>query len=240
MPPQLITRPRNQTVSPGQTVTFQCETTGNPPPAVFWQKEGSQVRPLPTSTPTAPHHTPKPSASPSAQTLLFPGQSPPPASRISVASSGAMTIATVQPTDAGYYLCQAISVAGSILAKALLEVEAGRWWRWVAVLRVLKQKGSLNFICTAAPAEPRPPLIRWGPANLTVLPVGATVQLPCWAEGEPPPRVGWLKDGRTVPGSEGRASLLENGTLQISSLRVSCTGTGEQGDTVELGRHWDG
>lgn len=38
-----------------------------------------------------------------------------------------MTIAAVQPTDAGYYLCQAISVAGSVLAKALLEVEAGRW-----------------------------------------------------------------------------------------------------------------
>uniref|UniRef100_A0A8V1A2R0 Roundabout guidance receptor 3 n=1 Tax=Gallus gallus TaxID=9031 RepID=A0A8V1A2R0_CHICK len=196
VPPQLITRPRNQTVSPGQTVTFQCETTGNPPPAVFWQKEGSQ-------------------------TLLFPGQSPPPASRISVASSGAMTIATVQPTDAGYYLCQAISVAGSILAKALLEVEA-------------------------APAEPRPPLIRWGPANLTVLPVGATVQLPCWAEGEPPPRVGWLKDGRTVPGSEGRASLLENGTLQISSLRlfplqVTDSGQYECVATSSMGEmHWSG
>lgn len=38
-----------------------------------------------------------------------------------------MTITDVQPTDAGYYLCQAISVAGSVLAKALLEVQAGTW-----------------------------------------------------------------------------------------------------------------
>lgn len=107
------------------------------------------------------------------------------------------------------------------------------------MLRALKQRGSLNFISMAALAEPRPPVIRWGPANLTVLPVGATVQLPCWAEGEPPPHVGWLKDGRTMPGSESRASLLENGTLQISNMQVSCTSTGEQGDTVELGGHWD-
>ncbi|XP_021231746.1 roundabout homolog 3 isoform X5 [Numida meleagris] len=191
VPPQLLTRPRNQTVPPGQSVTFQCETTGNPPPAVFWQKEGSQ-------------------------TLLFPGQSPPPASRISVASSGAMTIAAVQPTDAGYYLCQAISVAGSVLAKALLEVEA-------------------------APAEPRPPVIRWGPANLTVLPVGATVRLPCWADGEPPPHVGWLKDGCTVPSSESRASLLENGTLQISSLRVTDSGQYECVATNSMGEmRWSG
>ncbi|XP_048824307.1 roundabout homolog 3 [Lagopus muta] len=191
VPPQLITRPRNQTVPPGQTVTFQCETTGNPPPAVFWQKEGSQ-------------------------TLLFPGQSPPPASRISVASSGAMTIAAVQPTDAGYYLCQAISVAGSVLAKALLEVEA-------------------------ALAEPRPPVIRWGPANLTVLPVGATVQLPCWAEGEPPPHVGWLKDGRTMPGSESRASLLENGTLQISNMQVTDSGQYECVAISSMGEmRWSG
>ncbi|XP_072210897.1 roundabout homolog 3 [Excalfactoria chinensis] len=191
VPPQLITHPRNQTVSPGQSVTFQCETAGNPPPAVFWQKEGSQ-------------------------TLLFPGQSSPPASRISVAPSGAMTIAAVQPTDAGYYLCQAISVAGSVLAKALLEVEA-------------------------APAEHRPPVIRWGPANLTLLPVGATVQLPCWAEGEPPPRVGWLKDGRTVPGSEGRTSLLENGTLQISSLQMTDSGQYECVATSLMGEmRWRG
>ena len=29
--------------APGDSVAFQCETKGNPPPAIFWQKEGSQV-----------------------------------------------------------------------------------------------------------------------------------------------------------------------------------------------------
>ncbi|OXB81229.1 UNVERIFIED_CONTAM: hypothetical protein H355_014273 [Colinus virginianus] len=239
-------RPQNQAVLEDQAAEFPCEALGDPTPTARWRREDgelpagrwellpdntlriSRVRAEDEGTYTcmAENSVGRSEASgtlivrafclPPAQTLLFPGQSPPPAARISVASSGAMTIAAVQPADAGYYLCQAISVAGSVLAKALLEVEA-------------------------APAEPQPPVIRWGPANLTVLPVGATVQLPCWADGEPPPRVGWLKDGRTVPGSEGRASLLENGTLQISGLRVTDSGQYECVATSSLGEmRWSG
>lgn len=43
-PPQFVIRPRDQIVAQGRTATFPCETKGNPQPAVFWQKEGSQVR----------------------------------------------------------------------------------------------------------------------------------------------------------------------------------------------------
>ncbi|XP_014910013.1 roundabout homolog 2-like [Poecilia latipinna] len=43
-PPQFVIRPRDQIVSQGRTATFPCEAKGNPQPAVFWQKEGSQVR----------------------------------------------------------------------------------------------------------------------------------------------------------------------------------------------------
>lgn len=42
--PQFVIRPRDQIVAQGRTATFPCETKGNPQPAVFWQKEGSQVR----------------------------------------------------------------------------------------------------------------------------------------------------------------------------------------------------
>lgn len=44
VPPVFVVRPRNQVVAVGRTVTFQCEATGNPQPAIFWQREGSQVR----------------------------------------------------------------------------------------------------------------------------------------------------------------------------------------------------
>lgn len=43
VPPAFVVRPRNQVVGVGRTVTFQCEATGNPQPAIFWQREGSQV-----------------------------------------------------------------------------------------------------------------------------------------------------------------------------------------------------
>ncbi|KAI4815404.1 hypothetical protein KUCAC02_005550, partial [Chaenocephalus aceratus] len=128
VPPQIASKPRDQIASQGRSVTFECGTTGNPPPAIFWQKEGSQM-------------------------LLFPGQPPSQSGRYSVSMSGELTIADVHPEDSGFYICQAISVAGSVLTKALLEVEGG-------------------------PSGRVPPIIRQGPANQTVS-RGATAQLHC-------------------------------------------------------------
>lgn len=59
------------------------------------------------------------------QILLFPIQEPSQVGRFSVSLSGELTIMDVQVEDSGFYICQAISVAGSILTKALLEVESG-------------------------------------------------------------------------------------------------------------------
>ncbi|XP_054251693.1 LOW QUALITY PROTEIN: roundabout homolog 3 [Indicator indicator] len=175
VPPQLINGPRDQTVSPGQSVTFQCQSKGNPPPAVFWHKEGSQ-------------------------TLLFPGQPSPAPGRISVSQRGAITITEVQLSDAGFYQCQAISVAGSVLAKARLRV-------------------------AAASTELLPPPDHRDLANRTVLPMGATAWLPCRVgDGAPPGSVEWLKDGSVLVGAEPRINLLENGTLEISELRVTDSG----------------
>ncbi|XP_034277778.1 roundabout homolog 3 isoform X2 [Pantherophis guttatus] len=186
VPPQLVTRPRDQIVTQGRTVTFQCETKGNPPPAVFWQKEGSQV-------------------------LLFPSQPPQATGRFSVAPSGEMTIMDVQTSDSGYYMCQAISVAGSILAKALLEVED------VTTDRI-------------------PPIIRRGPVNQT-LAIDSTALLQCHVTGNPLPSIQWLKDGQRIVGSDPRMSLLDNGTLQITNLQTSdsglyvCIATSSTGET---------
>lgn len=59
------------------------------------------------------------------QDLLFPSQPAQGDSRVSVSVSGELTISSVQRSDAGYYTCQALTVAGSILAKAQLEVADG-------------------------------------------------------------------------------------------------------------------
>ncbi|XP_051846516.1 roundabout homolog 2 [Antechinus flavipes] len=173
-PPQFVVRPRDQIVAQGRTITFPCETKGNPQPAVFWQKEGSQ-------------------------NLLFPNQPLQPSSRYTVSPTGDLTITNIQKSDAGYYICQALTVAGSILAKAQLEV---------------------TDVLTDRP----PPIILQGPANQT-LAVDDTALLKCKTTGDPLPVISWLKEGFTFLGRDPRTSLQEQGTLQIKNLRVSDTGT---------------
>ncbi|XP_026109129.1 roundabout homolog 2-like isoform X1 [Carassius auratus] len=171
--PQFVIRPRDQIVAQGRTASFPCETKGNPQPAVFWQKEGSQ-------------------------NLLFPNQPQQPNSRFSVSPSGDLTITAVQRADAGYYICQALTVAGSILAKAQLEV-------------------------TDVLSDRPPPIIRQGPANQT-LGVDSVALLRCHGSGEPVPTISWLKDGVSLLGKDPRMSLQDLGSLQIKGLRLSDSG----------------
>ncbi|XP_076590921.1 roundabout homolog 2 isoform X9 [Chaetodon auriga] len=184
--PQFVIRPRDQIVAQGRTATFPCETKGNPQPAVFWQKEGSQ-------------------------NLLFPNQPQQPNSRFSVSPSGDLTISSVQRADAGYYICQALTVAGSILAKAQLEV---------------------TDVLTDRP----PPIIRQGPSNQT-LGVDSVALLKCQASGDPIPSISWLKDGVSLLGKDPRMSLQELGSLQIKNIKLSdsgiytCVATSSSGET---------
>nr|XP_008534223.1 PREDICTED: LOW QUALITY PROTEIN: roundabout homolog 3 [Equus przewalskii] len=173
VPPQLVTQPQDQMAAPGESVTFQCETKGNPPPAIFWQKEGSQV-------------------------LLFPSQSLQPTGRFSVSPRGQLNITEVQSGDAGYYVCQAVSVAGSILAKALLEVKGASF-------------------------DGLPPIIIQGPANQT-LALGSSVWLPCRVTGNPQPSVQWKKDGQWLQGDDLQLNLMANGTLYIANVQEMDTG----------------
>lgn len=56
------------------------------------------------------------------QSLLFSYQPPQPFSRLSVSQMGSLTITGVQQADGGFYSCQALNIAGSVITKALLEV----------------------------------------------------------------------------------------------------------------------
>lgn len=167
VPPQIAIKPRDQISAQGRSVTFRCGTRGNPSPAIFWKKEGSQI-------------------------LLFPGQHFSQSGRYSVSMSGELSITDVHPEDSGYYICQAISVAGSVLTKALLEVEGG-------------------------PSHHVPPIIRQGPANQT-LALGSVAQFHCHVIGGPSLRIGWEKDGKRIVEDDPRMNLMENGTLQITNV----------------------
>uniref|UniRef100_A0A8D3BT74 Uncharacterized protein n=1 Tax=Scophthalmus maximus TaxID=52904 RepID=A0A8D3BT74_SCOMX len=181
--PQFVVRPRDQIVAQGRTATFPCETRGKPQPTVFWQREGSQD-------------------------LLFPNQPTQDDSHVSVSVNGELTISSVQRSDAGYYICQALTVAGSIMAKAQLRGASDR----------------------------PPPIIRQGPSNQTQALGGATL-LRCQASGEPEPTVSWRKNGASLLGKDPRFSLLDHGSLQIQSTRLSdsglytCVATSSSGET---------
>lgn len=59
------------------------------------------------------------------QNLLFSYQPPQPSSRFSVSQTGDLTITDAERSDVGYYSCQALNIAGSVITKALLEVTDG-------------------------------------------------------------------------------------------------------------------
>uniref|UniRef100_A0A8C8AAV2 Roundabout guidance receptor 1 n=1 Tax=Otus sunia TaxID=257818 RepID=A0A8C8AAV2_9STRI len=172
-PPQFVVKPRDQVAALGRTVTFQCEATGNPQPAIFWRREGSQ-------------------------NLLFSYQPPQSSSRFSVSQTGDLTITNVQRSDVGYYICQTLNVAGSIITKAYLEV-------------------------TDVIADRPPPVIRQGPVNQTVA-VDGTLVLNCIATGTLMPTILWKKDGILISTQDSRIKQLETGALQIRYAKLGDTG----------------
>ncbi|XP_044754748.1 roundabout homolog 2-like isoform X2 [Coccinella septempunctata] len=93
-PPEFIDKPQDQKVGLNGVVEFQCTATGNPPPSVFWHKEGSQQ-------------------------LMFPDTS---YGHMHVNAHGTLRIQGVQREDTGYLVCSALSVAGSKSVRAYLQV----------------------------------------------------------------------------------------------------------------------
>lgn len=93
-PPTFIDKPRDQKVGLNGVVEFHCAATGNPPPSVFWSKEGSQL-------------------------LMFPDTS---YGHMHVNAHGTLRIQGVQREDAGFLVCSALSVAGSNSVRAFLQV----------------------------------------------------------------------------------------------------------------------
>lgn len=152
-------KPQDKKVGLNGVATFDCVASGNPPPSVFWSKEGSQM-------------------------LMFPDNS---YGHIHVTNQGTLQIRGVQKDDAGYFVCSALSVAGSATIRAFLQV-------------------------TSVEDTP-PPIIQIGPANQT-LPRGSVAILPCRAIGEPIPRIKWFKDGQPLQ-TEHRMMIVQTGLLKI-------------------------
>lgn len=97
-PPVFIVRPQDQKVTVNGVVTFKCSAGGSPLPSVFWTREGSQ-------------------------TLMFPNNS---YGNMHVSGQGSLQIRGVQREDDGYFVCSALSVAGSVTSRVYLQVSWDR------------------------------------------------------------------------------------------------------------------
>ncbi|XP_037954600.1 protein sax-3 isoform X2 [Teleopsis dalmanni] len=93
-PPVYTVKPQDKKVGLNGVAQFACVADGNPPPSVFWTKEGSS-------------------------TLMFPNNL---YGHLHVSKDGTLQINGVQKEDAGYYICSAISVVDSSTIRAYLQV----------------------------------------------------------------------------------------------------------------------
>lgn len=182
--PLITVTPLDARVGINGTASFECATSGSPPPTTYWTREGSG-------------------------NVVGAGQTWG-GGRWSVDSHNTLTIHGVKRSDQGYYVCSAVGVAGSALARAHLEVQDV--------------------------ADMPPPIIALGASNQT-LPLGTEGEMPCEARGTPEPVVVWERAGKKItPG--GRISITPLSTLRIKDLKMTdtdvytCTATSEAGQTT--------
>uniref|UniRef100_A0A182SY83 Ig-like domain-containing protein n=1 Tax=Anopheles maculatus TaxID=74869 RepID=A0A182SY83_9DIPT len=116
-----------------------------------------------------------------------------------VSVQGTLQIRGVQKDDDGYYICSALSVAGSTTSRAYLQV------------------------LTSQDSNP-PPILQIVPANQT-LPRGTVATLPCRASGNPTPMIRWMKNATDInlSGGNGRFSIIQGGTLRIDGKHKPLT-----------------
>ncbi|KAH8327288.1 hypothetical protein KR074_009350 [Drosophila pseudoananassae] len=95
-PPTFTKRPSNKKVGLNGVVQLPCMASGNPPPSVFWTKEG-------------------------VSTLMFLNSSH---DRHHVAADGTLQITDVRQEDEGFYVCSAFSVVDSSTVRVFLQVSS--------------------------------------------------------------------------------------------------------------------
>ncbi|XP_055535063.1 roundabout homolog 2-like isoform X2 [Wyeomyia smithii] len=183
-PPTFIIRPQDQRTNLNGVATFKCTASGNPPPSVFWSKEGSQ-------------------------TLMFTNNT---YGNIHISSQGSLQVRGAQKEDDGYFVCSALSVAGSTTSRAYLQV-------------------------TSSFDSSPPPLLQAVPANQT-LPRGSIALLPCRGSGPSSPKLYWKKNGTDITALGSRFSIVQGGTLKIDDLQpedsdwYTCVAYSEKGETA--------
>ncbi|KAK7016387.1 Roundabout 2, partial [Halocaridina rubra] len=185
--PEFLVRPQDVRASAGSSAAFECLAVGRPPPLVVWSRQDDHNLLLPRQD--------TPSGEPDDRPNVW------------VNAEGTLIINQVNRDLGGWYSCAAVSAAGSLVARAMLDVP----------------------IPTLHP----PPIFAIQPRNLTVT-TGSVALLVCQAAGDPQPRVTWTMKGNSFS-EDTRFVLLGSGTLQINDVQLgdagiyTCTARSEAG-----------
>jgi len=120
---------------------------------------------------------------------MFPGNS---YGHLHVTPEGSLRIQGALKEDSGFVVCSALSVAGSITARASLDV--------------------------TSVADLPPPLLDFGPTNQTVA-AGTIATLPCQASSEIV-KIRWFKDGSLLDIKREKMEIKTSGTLLINGKKT--------------------
>ncbi|XP_055686975.1 peroxidasin isoform X2 [Lutzomyia longipalpis] len=115
-------------------------------------------------------------------------------------------IKDAKESDSGLYICIAENAVGSAETVASVEIQS----------------------------HANPPHLIIEPYDLEAL-QGATIELPCMGDGDPPPQVKWKKDGRTIISTD-RFRIAASGSLHVTNVTTLDSGRYECSITNEFGR----
>ncbi|XP_062711367.1 protein sax-3 isoform X2 [Aedes albopictus] len=130
---------------------------------------------------------------------------------IHISSQGSLQVRGAQKEDDGYFVCSALSVAGSTTSRAYLQV-------------------------TSSFDSSPPPVLQEVPSNQT-LPRGSVAMLPCRGSGPTSPKIYWKKNTTDITALGPRFTIVQGGTLKIDDLQpedsgwYSCVAYSEKGET---------
>ncbi|KAG8192662.1 hypothetical protein JTE90_009692 [Oedothorax gibbosus] len=124
--------------------------------------------------------------------------------RMTILPSGALELDLVKATDQGTYQCVAVNVEKSRESSA----------------------GTL-FVNNSDKSKVKSPSFIAMPPKATVVLKGSNLTLDCAANGNPKPRITWLKDGSTLGLSDldCRCGIVGSGSLTIENVKEEHTGT---------------
>lgn len=151
--------------------------------------------------------------------------------RYRVQGNGVLKIKSVVPEDTGLYVCRAVNGFGKAHVNVTLIVlsSPGEFrsdaWEEEPSGHLSEEENRLEEEIDFPRGKPRFTQISKFPNSIIQRLVGTSVQLKCFAKGDPKPQISWLKNGKPLPDSN-LSSHSRGGhwILYLQNLQASDTG----------------